>query len=73
VEHETHRIDKPIADPEAFADALVFGNPLGDEIRARGGVAPEEVAMAMRAAIRDAFGRNDMTMPLSATTFICQQ
>lgn len=73
VDHKTHRIDKTIADPDAFGDALVFGNPLVDEIRARGGVPPEEVATAMRAAIRAAFGPRDMVMPLSATTFVCRK
>jgi hypothetical protein len=30
------RIDKAIADVAAFADGLVFGNPLADQLRARG-------------------------------------
>ena len=38
MEHETIQLNKTIEDPEAFATALVFGNPLIDEIRERGGV-----------------------------------
>ncbi len=37
-EHETFQLNKTIDNLEAFATALVFGNPLIDEIRERGGV-----------------------------------
>lgn len=72
VEHETIQINKTIANPEAFATALVYGNPLIDEIRERGGVKPEEVALEMLIALNAAFGSSGMTMPLSATTFVCR-
>ncbi|MBT3139887.1 hypothetical protein DS909_22685 [Phaeobacter gallaeciensis] len=38
VEHETIQLNKTIENLEAFATALVFGNPLIDEIRECGGV-----------------------------------
>lgn len=73
VEHETIQLEQTIADPEAFATALVFGNPLIDEIRERGDVNPNDVAAEMLSAIRTTFGTSNMTMPLSATTFVCRQ
>lgn len=72
VEHETIRLNKSIVDPEAFATALVHGNPLIDEIRERGGVNPENVVAEMLSQLNDTFGSSDMTMPLSATTFVCR-
>lgn len=72
VEHETIRLNKRIVNPAAFATALVFGNPLIDEIRDRGGVDPEDVAAEMLSALDDAFGRNGLTMPLSSTTYVCR-
>jgi len=72
VAHETIRLDKHIADPKAFATALVFGNPLVDEIRDRGRVDPSEVAAEMASAIDKAFGPKGFIMPLSSTTFVCR-
>ena len=72
VEHETIQLNKTIANPEAFAAALVYGNPLIDEIRERGGVDPREVVSEMQSALRATFGSSGMTMPLSATTFDCR-
>lgn len=72
VEHETIQLNKTIVNPEAFATALVYGNPLIDEIRERGGVSPKEVASEMLSALTTAFGSSGMKMPLSATTFACR-
>jgi SAM-dependent methyltransferase len=72
VEHETIQLNKTIANPEAFATALVYGNPLIDEIRERGGVDPKEVVSEMLSALFATFGSSGMTMPLSATTFDCR-
>jgi SAM-dependent methyltransferase len=72
IEHETIRLNQRIVDPEAFATALVYGNPLIDEIRVRGGVKAEDVAADMVAAIDEAFRPTDFTMPLSTTTFACR-
>lgn len=72
VEHETIQLNKTIANPEAFAAALVYGNPLIDEIRERGGVDPKEVVLEMQSALKATFGSSGMTMPLSATTFDCR-
>lgn len=72
MEHETIQLNKTIEDSEAFATALVFGNPLNDEIRERGGVSPEDVVSEMLSGLRATFGPNDMTMSLSAATFVCR-
>jgi len=72
VEHETIQLNKTIADPEAFATALVYGNPLIDEIRQRGGVDPAKVADAMLDALHHTFGPGPLVMPLEATTFVCR-
>ena len=73
IEHETINLEKEIVDHEAFGRALVYGNPLIDEIRERGGVDPEEVVAEMQVGLRSAFGSNEMKMPLSATTFVCRK
>lgn len=72
VEHETIQLNKTIDNPEAFATALVYGNPLIDEIRERGGVDPDTVVAAMLDALHLRFGSEQMKMPLSATTFVCK-
>ncbi|SFH99908.1 class I SAM-dependent methyltransferase [Albimonas pacifica] len=71
VSHETLRIRRRIADAEAFARGLVYGNPLIDEIRARGGVDPETVCAAVHRAIEVLFAPTDMTFPMEATVFVC--
>ncbi|WP_108260020.1 class I SAM-dependent methyltransferase [Mangrovicoccus ximenensis] len=71
VKNETIRLSKKIVDPEGFARGLVFGNPLIDEIRSRGGVDPETVFTAVLRALNVMFGPSDMKMPLEATRFTC--
>jgi len=44
-------IEKRIADPATFARGVVFGNPLIDQIRARGGIDPEAVFEKVKAAL----------------------
>ncbi len=72
VEHETIQLTKTIDNPQAFATALVYGNPLIDEIRERGGVDPDTVANAMLDALHRTFGPAPLVMPLETTTFICR-
>ncbi|MEP1207665.1 MAG: class I SAM-dependent methyltransferase [Rhizobiaceae bacterium] len=72
VEHETIELNKTIVNPQAFATALVYGNPLIDEIRERGGVDPKDVISKMMSALQSTFGPSGMTMPLSATSFSCR-
>ena len=71
VKHDTIRLWKKIDDPGAFARGLVYGNPLIDEIRTRGGVDPAVVEAAVLRALIVMFGPTDMSMPLEATMFTC--
>jgi SAM-dependent methyltransferase len=72
VEHTKLPLNKTIADPKAFAYATVYGNPLGDEIRQRGGVDPDDVVAAIFDGLQDAFGPAPLVMPLQSTTFVCR-
>ncbi len=69
LEHETIALRKTVADLSAFARGIVFGNPLIDEIRQRGGVDPEDVMAAIVDEFRYRFGPAPITMPLQATVF----
>jgi len=52
-----------------FAQGLVYGNPLIDQIRARGSVEPELVVDAVLQALRREFGADPGRMPLQAILF----
>lgn len=59
---------------EAFAHAVVFGNPLADEIRALdGGVSPEEVRDAVMKKFVEAFGQAPTSIPLAAFVVTAQK
>jgi ubiquinone/menaquinone biosynthesis C-methylase UbiE len=59
-------LDKDIPNAEFFATGLVFGNPVVQEIRARGGVAPEAVIAELTRALHKAFGPDPGRMPIQA-------
>ena len=61
--------EKTIPDPAVYARALVYGNPLIDQIGARGGVDPERVVDAVTEALLNAFGTDPTRMPLQAIVF----
>lgn len=48
-------IDKPVADIAAFASGVIYGNPVVDQIRARGGD-PERVVERVSEIVRREFG-----------------
>jgi SAM-dependent methyltransferase len=58
------RLNKPLPEPERLARGIVYGNPLIEQIRARGTVPPERVFENLVTAYRDAFPNG--TMPLQA-------
>ena len=60
--------EKQVADIGTFAHALVYGNPLIDMIRTRGGVDPDQVANALGEALAREFG-NPALLPLQAILF----
>jgi hypothetical protein len=49
------RLEKEIPDLAIFARGLVYGNPLIDRIRARGGVDPDRIVDAVMLALRQEF------------------
>jgi ubiquinone/menaquinone biosynthesis C-methylase UbiE len=62
-------VEKTIPNPAVYARALVYGNPLIDQIGARGGVDPERVVQAVADALLNEFGSNPTRMPLQAIVF----
>jgi ubiquinone/menaquinone biosynthesis C-methylase UbiE len=62
-------LEKEIPDAGHFARGLVYGNPLIDQIRARGGVNPDQVVDALAHALRAEFGEDPGRMPLQAIIF----
>ena len=62
------RLEKKIPNVESFARGLVYGNPLIDQIRERGGVDPDRVVGGILEALHREFGA-DARMPLQAIVF----
>ena len=69
VEHVTIPLSKTVTDLAGFARGAVFGNPLIEEIRQRGGVDPNEVIAAIIEEFQNRLGPEPITMPLQATVF----
>ena len=63
------RLEKEIPDAAILARGLVYGSPLIDQIRARGGVEPERIVDALAQAFRREFGTDPGRMPLQAIVF----
>ena len=62
-------LNKLVPDVATYARALVLGNPLVDQIRARGSVDPERVIEALAEAIPREFGTDPTRIPLQAIVF----
>ena len=63
------QLEKVVPDTASFAQALVYGNPLIDQIRARGGVDPELIVDAILKGLRREFGADPSRVPLQAIVF----
>jgi hypothetical protein len=63
------KVNKIVPDIAGYSRALVFGNPLIDQIRARGGVDPERVVDALAEALPRKFGTDPTCIPLQAIVF----
>lgn len=61
-------LDKEVPDLAGFARGIVYGNPLIEQIRARGGVAPEQVLDTVLKELRRKFGEPGR-IPLQAIMF----
>jgi ubiquinone/menaquinone biosynthesis C-methylase UbiE len=63
------RREKEIADFALFTRGLIHGNPLVDQIRARGGVDPDAVVQAVASALGREFGADPCRLPLQTIVF----
>jgi ubiquinone/menaquinone biosynthesis C-methylase UbiE len=61
-------LEKELLDAESFARSLVYGNPLIDEIRLRGGIDPDRIVSSLTEALRREFAPSGR-MPLQAILF----
>ena len=62
------RQERELPEVAHFARAAVFGNPLIDQVRTRGGVDPERIVEALEREFRREFG-NPGRMPIQAIVF----
>jgi ubiquinone/menaquinone biosynthesis C-methylase UbiE len=60
------RLETEIKDTALFAQGLIYGNPVIDQIRAQGGVDPGCIFNALAQALRQEFGADPGQMPLQA-------
>lgn len=72
VEISVNRFEKVVPDPELFARGMVLGNPLGDQIRARGGDV-EAVIAATLAELSERFGTDPMVLSLQEIVFVARK
>jgi ubiquinone/menaquinone biosynthesis C-methylase UbiE len=63
------RLEKDIPDAALFAKGLIYGNPIIDQIRTRGGVDPDRVVDAVAQRLRLEFGTDPGRMSLQAIIF----
>jgi SAM-dependent methyltransferase len=62
-------LDQEIPEVARFARAVVYGNPIVDQVRTRGAVEPELVVDALLQEYRREFGDDPGRMPLQAIVF----
>ena len=63
------RLTKQVPEPEILARGLVYGSPLIDQVRQRGGVDAERIVGAIVQEYRRAFAGDPPRMPLQAIVF----
>jgi SAM-dependent methyltransferase len=62
-----------IFDPDALAQGMLYGNPVIEQIRTRGGVDPDEVVSAMAAAFRRELGASPCASTMQTITIGCRR
>lgn len=67
IEAAVVRREKTVADLAAFARGLVYGSPVIDQVKARGGVDADAIVKKLESEFRRAFGAAPTRMPLQAT------
>jgi SAM-dependent methyltransferase len=68
IEISVVRLQGPVADFRAFARGIVFGNPVFDQIRQRGGE-PARIQEAVAIALKQELGDEPCVTPLQAIVF----
>jgi SAM-dependent methyltransferase len=63
------KIDKTIATARQFAEGLILGNPIIEQIRVRGTADSATIIAAITTALQSAFGEDPGRMPLQAIVF----
>jgi len=63
------QLHRKVTDFSTFARGFVFGSPVFEQIRQRGGVAPTEIQNAVAAAMRREFGGEPGVVPMQAIVF----
>jgi SAM-dependent methyltransferase len=63
------RHHRPIDDISSFARGCVYGNPVYDQIRQRGGATPSDIQAAVAAVMRQEFGGEPGLVPMQAIVF----
>jgi hypothetical protein len=63
------KIEKEIPDVAPFARGLIYGNPVFDQIRARGSVERDRVVEAIAERFRREFGPGPSRIPLQTIMF----
>jgi SAM-dependent methyltransferase len=63
------KLDKAIPKARRFAEGLIRGNPIIEEICNRGTVDPETIVATLTGALQGAFGNDPGRMPLQAIVF----
>jgi ubiquinone/menaquinone biosynthesis C-methylase UbiE len=72
IEQETIPLRKKVMNTEAFARGIVYGNPIIEEIRLRGGVDPDVFLKTLITEFHGRFGPEPFTMPLESSVFTAQ-
>lgn len=70
VEHEVLSQERTVADLAGFTRALIYGNPVIDQIRQRATAEPDAVVAEVRARFLDAFGPEPVTLRLRVVVFV---
>ena len=73
IEISVVRQHRSVSNFSSFARGVVFGNPVFDQIRQRGGAAPTEIQEAVARAMRREFGGGPGMMPIQAIVFDAQK
>lgn len=69
VSSEVIQFEKDLPDQSSFVEALVYGNPLINQIRERSVVDPTDVVAALAKAFEGEFGSGPIRIPLQAIVF----